>query len=75
MPNHCGNEQTITGPTEELKRFKEFAKPEESKDSNCFLKLNNFESFLDLTKMISNPFAFSKNGHLWGTKWGNQRLL
>jgi len=69
MPNHCGNELTITGPTEELKRFKEFAKSDE-KDSEVLLELNKFESFLNKETMIHNPFAFSKNGYLWGTKWG-----
>jgi len=55
--------------SEELKRFKEFAKSN-GKDSEILLELNKFESFLNKSTMIHNPYAFSKNGQLWGTKWG-----
>ena len=68
MPNHCANELTITGSPKELNKFKEFAQSKKNKD--ILIELNNFEQFLDKEKMITNPFGFSKNGDLWGTKWG-----
>ena len=68
MPNHCANELIVTGPTEEMKRFKDFSQSEKNKE--CLIETMNFIEFYDKTKIKPEMFHLSTRHTVCGTKWG-----
>jgi hypothetical protein len=73
LPNHCENDLRVTGPKDELKRFKKFAK-----GINPWAE-DRKEELLSCHKIIPAPKEaikdYGKVGYRWcidnwGTKWG-----
>jgi hypothetical protein len=76
MPNWCFNELTITGPAEDLKRFKERAaglSPWASA-SERVRNVLNFHSLVpvpdDIIQTGYDPTGYEWEIQNWGVKWG-----
>ena len=60
MPNYCGNELTVSGPSEELRRFKKYVKNAHAAEDD--------QKILDFSTIIPVPQEGMSDYNLWGTR-------